>query len=522
MNPRNRLAQWTERTTSVVLALLLTGTIAAFGGGVWWAPPVIGALCLALVLLGLAHALLDGSLTVLKSPLTALGVLALGLATVQLTPLPGRISGLLSPGSRAVYSTGYLPARVRAIDPEIMLPDLPVVRAPVSLDRSATLRWLGGATACLAVFWTVTRHADRLNHLYVVWGSVVAGFFLNTAIAAVQLLCGPKAKGLYGYLEPGLSSTWAPTWTDLAASPNTSALRPFGVIRDGHPVWALAVPDRPFFVGSQMGGAGAYLALASVGLPLALALTLQLFSPRGSRESAGVRLAQSGQGSLMALVYGMLLASAVLVGLLAGPYYVVPFALGLVLVGLPSARPTGLRWSAVGLTLMPLLALGGGAWLASAWADSRAFPPPVACADFSASVRVWKDSLPIVKDFPVLGTGLGTFASVYPHYKTQDAASTTAMSSLLQWWIEAGFMGMGLLATGLAWCVLKLPGAVRRVGTADRSLAFGLIGAAVGFIVFSAVHWTIELASVALAASALAGVGNRWLAGGSDLFVERA
>jgi hypothetical protein len=48
-----------------------------------------------------------------------------------------------------------------------------------------------------------------------------------------------------------------------------------------------------------------------------------------------------------------------------------------------------------------------------------------------------------------------------------------------------------------------------------------LIGAAAGFTLFSAVHWTVELGSVALAASALGGTWNRWLAGGTDLFVER-
>jgi hypothetical protein len=34
-------------------------------------------------------------------------------------------------------------------------------------------------------------------------------------------------------------------------------------------------------------------------------------------------------------------------------------------------------------------------------------------------------------------------------------------------------------------------------------------------------HWSIELAAVALAASALAGTWNRWLAGGTDLFIAR-
>ena len=120
-----------------------------------------------------------------------------------------------------------------------------------------------------------------------------------------------------------------------------------------------------------------------------------------------------------------------------------------------------------------------------------------------------------------MGTGLGTFPSVYPFYKTRDDSPTTAMSSLLQWWIESGFVGLGLLAVGALWCLARLPGAVRGVGSADRSLAYGLIGTAAGFTLFSAVHWTVELASVALAASAVGGACNRWLAGGTDLFVER-
>lgn len=519
MNLRNRLLAATDRLTAAVLVALLAGTTAAFGGRVWWAPPALGGLCLALVLLGLTRVLLEWKMTVLKSPLTALGVLALGLGLAQLAPLPGGLSARLSPGSRAAYGLGMLPDRAKEIDPTAEMPTEPEIRSPVSLDRPATLHWLAGATACLAIFWGVSQYADRLGHLYVVWGAVVAGFFLNTAVAAVQIACG--ARGLYGFIEPGLGANWAPTWNDLLAGPNSSVLRAAGQARAGHPVWALAVPDRPFLMGTQMGGPGAYLALGSVGLPLALGLTLQLLAPRGSRESLGVRLRQSGQGSLVALVYGMLLASAVIIGLLAGPVFSLAFAASLALVGLPSARSTGLRWGAVGLTLLALLALGSGVAVGEIWAASPVSPPPVAAESVRDSARVWADSLPIARDFPVLGTGMGTFASIYPFYKTEDGASTTAMSSLLQWWVESGIVGMGLLGLAVVWCVSRVPGALRRVGTADRSLAFGLIGAAAGFTLFSAVHWTVELASVAFAASAVGGAGNRWLAGGTDLFVER-
>ena len=66
-------------------------------------------------------------------------------------------------------------------------------------------------------------------------------------------------------------------------------------------------------------------------------------------------------------------------------------------------------------------------------------------------------------------------------------------------------MGLALLLIAGAWSLFRLPGAVRRVGTADRSLVFGLIGAAASFSLFSAVHWTVELSAVAIAASAWGG-----------------
>lgn len=352
-----------------------------------------------------------------------------------------------------------------------------------------------------------------------IWGSIVAGFFLNTTIAAVQLACG--AGGVYGFIEPGRGPFWAPSPNDLLASPNTTVLRGLGASQAGHLSWAMPIADRPFQIGTQLGGAGAYLALGSIGLPVALALTLQLLAPRGSRESIGTRLGQSGEASLVILIYGLLLASALLVGLLAGPVFCAPFVLSLLIVGLLSAWPSGLKWTGVSLTFFALLALATGVTLGQIWSASILSPPPVLPADPRISARVWNDALAIARDFPILGTGLGTFATVYPYYKTQDGSPTTAMSSLLQWWIESGYVGVGLLALAGLWCLWRTPGALRRVGTADRALACGLIGAAVGFTLFSAVHWTVELASVALAASAVGGACNRWLAGGTDLFVER-
>jgi hypothetical protein len=501
------------------LVAVVGGTILAFGGAVWWAPVVIASLAWLSVLGILVQCLLQGRLCVVRSPLAVLGVLALGLASFQLVPLPASIAGKISPQSRALYALGTLPRLVQSDDPGFELPELIAVRSPVTVDRSATLRWMAGAAVCLGIFWAVSQFTDRVSRLYLIWGSVVAGFLINTAIGVVQLICG--AGGVYGFLEPGRGSHWFPSVNDLVTAPNMAVLRLLPASKAGHPPWAAVWPDKPFQIGSMLGGPDAYLALGSLGLPLLLALVLQLMAPRGSREGLWARLGHSGQGSLLVLLCGLGLTSAVLVGILAGPMLCLPFGLALLLVGLPSTGWTGLRWSAVGVTAAALLAIGLGVGLGKLWAKYPDAGPPVKAQNISEASVIWKDARRIVHDFPIVGSGLGSFASIYPFYKSRDEAATTAQSSLLQWWVEGGVAGLGLLVVGVLWSLKRLPAAIGRVGPADRALAFGLIGAAVGFSLYSLVHWSVELVAVSIAASAIAGTGNRWLAGGTDLFVER-
>ena len=49
-----------------------------------------------------------------------------------------------------------------------------------------------------------------------------------------------------------------------------------------------------------------------------------------------------------------------------------------------------------------------------------------------------------------------------------------------------------------------------------------MIATVVCFLGFASLHWTIELPAVALAACAVFGTLDRWLSGGTDLFVEAA
>ena len=339
------------------------------------------------------------------------------------------------------------------------------------------------------------------------------------AIALVQLV--GQSEGMYGFIEPGSGPTWAPTLADAVAGPGETALRPIEVARPTPHAWVLARPDRPRSFGTIMGGPGAFLAIGALGLPLALSITLQLMASGGSRDGMWTRLSESGQASLLVLLYASTIAGALLIGLFAGTALAIPFGVGITLVGVFSLRGTGLGLKGFSVMTLTLVALAGGVALGDALATLTPAGFKLPRVNSSSAQNTWSVAMAIARDFPVMGAGFGSFAVIEPYYKTRDAASSTAMSSLLQWWAESGLVGVVILGIAAVWGLARLRGAVRRVGSADRALVFGAIGAIACFAIVSCVHGTIELPVVALSLSAVAGTCNRWLAGGTDLFVER-
>ena len=512
---RYKLLTGLDRLLALILTALLLGTALAFGGGVWWARPVIASLAFALVLAWLGRSALAGPWRIHKSPLTALGMMGLMVGVIQLLPWPAALIERVSPRSMAVVSLGMIPELGLRDDPSAEIPPPFLARSPVSLDRSATLRWVVGAAACLGLFVVASHFADRLGKARVIWGSVVAAFLVNVVLGGVQV--ASLSGGLYGMFTPGSAPAWAPTLEDAMTAPSAMMLRPLGELDPGGVTLAAAHAERPFLVGSLMGGPGAFLGLASLALPLAFGLMLQMISPRGLRQGLFARLRDSGQGSLVLLMLGLIVTGAVLVGVMGGRMAAGACGIGLLLAGLAGTWSSGVRKTGLAATILVLASLAGGVALG----ECSVVEAPLPKVDWPAARATWAEAIPILRDFPVLGTGLGSFPVVHPYYKARDAARNTAMSSVLQWAVESGAVGVGLLLSAGLWCLVRLPGAIRRVGTADRALAFGLLGSLVGFVSFSCIHWTVELPAIALGASAVAGTANRWLAGGTDLFVDR-
>ncbi len=522
MERHQKIMAATDRVLLTCMVLLVLGSGLCFGGAVWWFPPALAGLAFLMVMSRLLQCAASGRMAVLKSPMTLLGMLALGLGVVQSLPLPERLGRCISPVAQEVWATGTWSRLVQQDDPDAAPVPPASVRSPATLDRAATLRWLVGAGVCLAVFWTASHFVDRRRRLYWLLGSVLAIFLVNTALALVQL--GGGTEGYFGFMMPGQGPAWGPTVDDLLAAPTPVALRRLEAPnRDARPaIEAIAsVPERPYSLGTMMGGPGALLAIGSMAIPVGLAILLHVLAPRGSRENLGDRLGTSGQGSLAVLVVLLLAAGSFLAGMMSGPRFCWPFAAGIVLAGLPGVAASGGRWAAASLTTLLLASLGLGAASIAAWPKYIGGQPPIPAISWESTRRLWSECRPILEDFPAVGTGLGTFPTVHAYFKTQDVPSGPATSSALRWAVEAGWAGIALLVLAALWSVCRVPFCLGRVGSADRALAHGLIGAAVGFSLWSILHWTVELPAVAISASALGGTWNRWLAGGTDLFVDR-
>jgi O-antigen ligase len=112
----------------------------------------------------------------------------------------------------------------------------------------------------------------------------------------------------------------------------------------------------------------------------------------------------------------------------------------------------------------------------------------------------WSGTLQIIKDHPLLGTGLGSFGSVYTRYDTGNGTYRLeqAHNDYLQIFSDAGVVG-GLL--GLVFVVLLFRMALRRLQSRDRfrrGVALGALAGCVGTLVHSFFDFTLHTTANAL------------------------
>ena len=125
--------------------------------------------------------------------------------------------------------------------------------------------------------------------------------------------------------------------------------------------------------------------------------------------------------------------------------------------------------------------------------------------DAPIRILVWKDMLGMMMDFPLLGTGFGTFGYVYPLYKKYMEAPlvyTYAHNDYLQLIIETGILGFFSVITALT---LFLLSRVRNLGRFSQKenhfrffMSLGALSGIVSLLIHSLADFNLHIPSNAL------------------------
>jgi O-antigen ligase len=105
------------------------------------------------------------------------------------------------------------------------------------------------------------------------------------------------------------------------------------------------------------------------------------------------------------------------------------------------------------------------------------------------------DSLPIVKDYPIIGSGAGSFYSVFPGYKNSiiNVFYKRAHNDYLQILIEYGVLGFTFLGLLVLFSFIKAMTALKKnVSPISKGTAFACLMACVGMLIHMTVDFPLQ------------------------------
>jgi O-antigen ligase len=133
--------------------------------------------------------------------------------------------------------------------------------------------------------------------------------------------------------------------------------------------------------------------------------------------------------------------------------------------------------------------------------------------DIQYRFQNWKDTLGLIKDFPLLGVGLETFSAIFPRYKTIGLQYHYLYleNDYLQLLYEMGLLGFGIFLWFLLSLFRRLGSEYSRYDTGERSGVqyisfYGCLTAIVAIMIHSFWDFNMHIPSNALLLSMLMGL----------------
>jgi len=117
--------------------------------------------------------------------------------------------------------------------------------------------------------------------------------------------------------------------------------------------------------------------------------------------------------------------------------------------------------------------------------------------DFKTRLNIWVDTFQIFKDFPLLGSGLGTFLQIFPMYRSFHTRGlvTHAENDFLQLASEIGILGIGLLVGLFLYLFVRAVSRIRSLsyGEPERYLGIGGLVGILALMFHSIVERNIQM-----------------------------
>ncbi len=397
----------------------------AFGGVEMWSQAILFGLVAVMLLLTFVRSLLDQRAGFVGSAALVPVVLLVGWCLIQFVPL-GPLLNVVSPAT----------SRVRA---DVLGATASQAGSAISLYAYPgwlSLRLILLGAAMMFIVMQVCRSSSQIDRLL---GRLV---MIGAAVALLAV---------------GQVVSWSPN-----------------IFWVGPPGRGPVATGGPFVHYSHF---GQFMNLC-IGLAIAAMLVRIVRSFRGESVDVGKMLDQWKRSDYLAiwLLSGFVVVGTVSVFLSGSRTASVSLLVGLgVLVAMMSRMKMlpGRGWLAAPLMLLVLAAGSFGAIHVLLGGLGRA----VAGEGADTRLRMWSDSLAIIKQFPIAGTGLGTFQFVYPMFDTGTVRETAthAESEYVQILVEAGVVGLLLVISFVALVSGPAIARVRRAESSSHVAAAGLL-----------------------------------------------
>jgi len=371
-------------------------------------------------------------------------------------PLRGRLLAIALP---CVAALGLLPLPAAIVDlvspgngvalAGALAPGEPAWR-PLSLFAPATWDAVLLAAACAALAFTIADRSQHPGAAVRLLSAFVLGGTLIAAFGIVQRLVDPDPQRMFWSIE----------------------------------IYEVGTPFGPYVNRNHFGGA----MLLFLGAAIGLAGRARLLGQRGALVAAALAAALFAVALLATTSRGAVLGAAC--------------TLGFLLVLSPKRARVRLAAACAGLALVALAGLAAAGLLDDL--TGRLFQ---VYGRWRNRFLVQRDALDVFLEFPVVGTGAGTFPWVFHVFQSVDDARhfSDAHSDWVQFLMETGVVGAGYAVT----LVATLGGRVRAVALSespDRWLVIGAASGLFGLAVHGFVETNLHIPANALLAAAIVGL----------------